>query len=615
MSVSIALSSFDASAWQRYCSLIHAAWPLGRNLDGHWVFAVAFKPVVDKFASTLPEVKPLLVDAENAARQGYWVVCEVAYEAAPAFDVFVVKPQAKPGNLASFQAFDEQSIQRLVIDCELPKVETEPWVSQGDVSWYRDSFKRIRDAIECGEFYQINLTNRLTSKVVNEGDANDPFGLFCQLFVAQPVPYALFNRSENHATLSLSPELFFELNAGRLTTQPMKGTREAMSVWPDKLSDLPKDRAENVMIVDLLRNDMARICKPRSVQVKSLFDVMQLPTVEQMTSTISGELQAGKQLVDVFDALFPCGSVTGAPKAKAMQTIADLEVASRGVYCGALGLLYPSGRARFNVPIRTVQWRDGDLTYGVGSGITWYSSEEGEFAEWHQKTKFLRQSTSDFQLLETVRFDKGIWIRQLEHLARLKEGADFFGFAYDGAVIKAQLDSMALEAGQNESRGRWLLSQDGKFEVQLFDMPHALSDVTLQLAHSPITVCGPFVGFKTTWRAHYDVFTPTDSTVFDTVLFTPEGRLTETCRGNLILEVDGRLLTPTATPRNAGNLLRGTFRDVLLRENTITESELTIDDLKQAERLWVVNSLREWVTVSRVINTQGEVINDFLSFK
>ena len=259
--------------------------------------------------------------------------------------------------------------------------------------------RRVRKAIEAGEFYQINLTTRLNAK---SGHV-DAWQLFQHLYLTQPAPQSVFLRGTAFNVISLSPELFFHWDGQSLTTAPMKGTRQPHAGSFDVLSDSEKDRAENVMIVDLLRNDMAKVCQPRSVQVRSLFDVMHLPTVDQMTSSIAGRTLPGTGLKDVFAALFPCGSVTGAPKSQAMLRIAQWEKSPRQFYCGALGVLSPGGVAHFNVPIRTVIEHKSMLEYGVGSGITWYSTVGDEKKEWWQKTVFLRESTADFRVLETLR--------------------------------------------------------------------------------------------------------------------------------------------------------------------------------------------------------------------
>lgn len=619
MTKTILLSSLSPVQWRDLCARVHAAWPVGKMSTNSWVLSVAItQPAMQESATELGEVAEVVKNAEKQAQQGHWVVCSVAYESAPAFDssltvspaIFGEKGEQMP-QLAGWQAFQPSSMVKLVLDADFPTPATTPWLKEADTKWFDSCFAEIKTCIGRGDFYQINLTERLGCQLEDDNGPANWFALFCRLYLTQPVAYALYMRGNGFAYLSLSPELFFEVDCGKLMTRPMKGTRSASHDWRDKLSDNPKDRAENVMIVDLLRNDMARVCKPRSVQVASLFDVMHLPTVEQMTSTIQGELKDGVNLLAIFQALFPCGSVTGAPKAQAMKQIASLETSRRGIYCGALGLLYPGGRARFNVPIRTVYACENGLRYGVGSGITWYSSSQGEFLEWHQKTRFLRKATGDFSLLETVRLEHGIWVRLEGHLARIKQAAAYFGFVWDEATIRRKLQTVAAENSNTICRGRWLLDSEGQCTVELHDMPATIENATIALATRAFEANGPFVGMKTTWRGHYDAFLPTDPDVFDTLLYDGQGHLTETCRANIVLDTGNKLVTPQAKPVNAANLLRGVFRDALLRENTIEERALTLDDLAKAKRMWVINSLREWTTVARVVNARGEVVMDF----
>ncbi|MCQ8896867.1 chorismate-binding protein [Limnobacter humi] len=580
------------------------------------------KPAQVCTARTLHDVMPTLDQAETWAQQGLWVVGGLVYEAAPAFDpAFTVQAAGYAGPLAVFHAYEADQVHTLslteLLDPARP-IKTTPWCNVQRTDAFNAAFSAAREAIAAGEFYQINLTTRLTAAA----PADSPWNLFLQLFNAQPAANSLFLEHADGAVLSLSPELFFRWEQGRLTTSPMKGTRATaaqshLSAWKDgRLSDSSKDRAENVMIVDLLRNDLARVCLPRSVQVQSLFDILVLPTVEQMTSTIIGQTRADCPLRAVFSALFPCGSVTGAPKAQAMKRIAEWEPAPRGFYCGALGVLAPGGAAHFNVPIRTVQWNpvvapsgaNGELglVYGVGSGITWYSNAQSEHREWWEKTVFLRQSTCEVQILETVALSHGHWAREHLHIERMRQSAVHFGYVWDPLEVHQVLATAAQQHASGQWRGRWLLSPEGRLTVQCDAMPATPDSVVLRLADSPFEAQADFVMHKTTHRPHYDHAFAQANGAFDVLLWNAEGLLLETCRCNIVLDLDGTLFTPANKP--GSNLLAGVLRQALLQHNTIHEMSLRKNDLQRARAVWLINSLRGWIPVREVVG-QGVAIS------
>ncbi|HEX4880628.1 MAG TPA: chorismate-binding protein [Limnobacter sp.] len=572
------------------------------------------KPVCSVSTRDLADVPSVLSSVSDLAAAGHWVVGGLAYEAAPALDssLQVHAPSAQLP-LAVFAAYTPDQVHRVSVDqlaAQALDSVFQPWLDTQPLSLYRQSFEAIQQAIEAGEFYQINFTTRLQAAC----PPVNPWFLFLHFFKAQPAARSVYLHTDECSLLSWSPELFFSWSGQMLCTSPMKGTRplpQGASVAA--LSDSAKDRAENVMIVDLLRNDMAKICEPKTVQVQSLFDVMQLSTVEQMTSTIVGKTRPGTRLLDVFAALFPCGSVTGAPKSQAMKRIADWEQAARGFYCGALGVLNPNGEAHFNVPIRTavlLPRHDAGavMEYGVGSGITWYSDLWAEKREWWQKTMFLRQASVDFQVLETVLLRQGAWQREELHLARMARSADVFSYVWDEHAVRHALLHVAAGHPIGSHRARWLLHADGRFEVVLQEMPPPLGRVCVQLADKPMVADPQFVMNKTTHRPHYDAMLPTAHGVFDTLLWDASGALTEACRCNVVIQRDGRLLTPALKQNEGAVLLPGVMREVLLMENTIEEARIEVQDLRLAQAVWLINSLRGWVPVAQVRNSQGAVV-------
>jgi para-aminobenzoate synthetase / 4-amino-4-deoxychorismate lyase len=343
------------------------------------------------------------------------------------------------------------------------------------------------------------------------------------------------------------------------------------------------------MIVDLLRNDLSRVAQLGTVRVPRLFELHALPTVWQMTSTVTAVSRTGLSLVDAFAALFPCGSVTGAPKIRAMQIIRELEGAPRGWYCGALGLIQPGGVATFNVPIRTVEFHGEALTCGIGSAITLDSEPAAEIAEWRAKSRFLARAEAPVEALETLRLEDGVALRGDAHLARMQRTARHFGLRFSMAEARSYLQVI-------RPAGSWRLrltcDAEGRFAHTLTAFTPIAEPVRLALADRPIATRGPgaeFLAHKTTRREAYAFDKPSD--VFDVILWNEAGELTECSFGNLAVQLDGRWLTP---PLDSG-LLPGVLRAELLAQGRIKEARLTRDDLARAEGLAFFNSLRGWL--------------------
>jgi para-aminobenzoate synthetase/4-amino-4-deoxychorismate lyase len=346
------------------------------------------------------EVAAVLDAAHDAARQGAWCAGHVRYEAAAAFDP-ALRTHAADGPLACFSAWTTVNTDPTVgadVPWPLPPL---PWRLQTDRTRFEHDLGQIRQTIEAGGLYQLNLTSAVVAPLPAVAPVDVGLRLFAALLQAQPGGYAAhLTGAGDEQVLSVSPELFLAWRGDELLCRPMKGTAPR---HPEPATDQalaqglrtsPKERAENVMIVDLLRNDLSRIATPHSVKVPHLFDVQPLPTVWQMTSDVCAQARPGLTLSAAFAALFPCGSITGAPKVAAMDLIRRLEPGPRGVYCGAVGVMAPGGEVRFNVPIRTVTLQGAQARCGVGSGITLGSHPDGEWAEWGHKQAFLTQATA-----------------------------------------------------------------------------------------------------------------------------------------------------------------------------------------------------------------------------
>lgn len=586
-----------------------------------WRFDLAARWLV---AHDPSQVASLLDAAHELARQGQWCVGWVAYEAAPGLNPHLPVKALPPGQpYAVWAVFNDA--QPWAGDSPITAPSNwscGPWQPDLDARQAGARVAQIHELIRAGEVYQINLTTQMHGAF--DGEPAAMWSYFMALRRSQPQGYGLMLDARAAcrapgAVLSVSPELFFDWDGNTLTTRPMKGTAargldaDADQAAADHLRASPKERAENLMIVDLLRNDLSRVAELGSVKVPSLFDVQALPTVWQMTSTITARSRAGLKLSEAFAALFPCGSVTGAPKRQAMHHIAMLERSPRGVYCGAVGLMTPGGRVTFNVPIRTVclhtppppaPW---SAHCGIGSGITLDATGAGEAAEWFAKQAFLKRADQPFQLLESLRLDQGQIPRRTLHLSRLAGSARHFGWAWGDATatrVSQALDEVIQTHPQGVHKVRLLLDVDGQVQVQASPLTgpgsitqNAPSDadqplLQVGLATSPMPDADDFIRHKTTRRQAYTPFTP-EAGLFDTLLFNAKGELSEFTIGNLAVQLDGQWYTP---PLSAG-LLPGVMRQSLLEQGLLQERRLTLSDLDNAPPLALLNSVRGWLPV------------------
>ena len=569
------------------------------------------------------QVAGLLDAAHSFARHGQWCVGWVAYEAAPALNPHLPVKALPPGQPYAVWAVFDHATPWSGEDITSPREawSAGPWHADLDEATARARIARIHELIQAGEVYQVNLTTQLHGAY--EGEPASLWPYFMALRRSQPQGYGLMLDARAAcrapgAVLSVSPELFFDWDGETIVTRPMKGTAAR---GPDAasdeaaarhLQDSAKERAENLMIVDLLRNDLSRIAEVGSVQVPSLFDVQALPTVWQMTSTVTARSRPGLRLSEAFGALFPCGSVTGAPKRQAMHHIAMLERGPRGLYCGAVGVMAPGGHATFNVPIRTVcvntppppaPWA---VHCGIGSGITLDASADGEVAEWQAKRAFLKRADRPFQLLESMRLEAGHIPRLTQHLRRMAGSASHFGWHWDetlAARVRQALDAAARQHPSGVHKLRLLLSSSGDIETQAMalsgpgsvvgqdgPLPQETPVIALALAAHPMPEADDFIRHKTTCRDVYARFAPQEG-CFDTVLFNRRGQLTEGTIGNLALRLDGRWHTP---PLGAG-LLPGVMRATLLEAGVLAERTLTMADLERAQGIALFNSVRGWL--------------------
>ena len=458
---------------------------------------------------------------------------------------------------------------------------------------YCRKIEEIRGLIGAGEVYQINFTTRVQFET-----RSSAWELFRSLMRRHPVPYAAFLNLGDEQIVSLSPELFFEIEDDRITVRPMKGTAPRGRTFAEDaaasaaLAADEKNRAENVMIVDLMRNDLGRICKTGSVRTPRLFEVERYPSVWQMTSTVQGELAADWTVESLVRALFPSGSVTGAPKIRAMEHIAHLEDSERGAYTGAIGFFAP-GRSVFNVAIRTVTMRGalGKMrgTMGVGGGITHGSSAPAEWEECQWKAAFLTQSEPEFKLLETMLWDGSYRLLE-DHLARLRDSAEYFDFRFDETRVRQALADLATAFSGKPQRVRMTLARDGAAEIEHRDYVEQRFG-RVRVSEHTVSSSDRFLFHKTTNRRLFDdEFRAAREEGFDDALFFNErGELTEGAAHNVFVVKDGVWYTP----RVSCGLLAGTGRAEALRERPeVREAILTRDDLLSADAVHLCNSVR-----------------------
>nr|WP_263323131.1 aminodeoxychorismate synthase component I [Neobacillus sp. Marseille-Q6967] len=553
-------------------------------------------------AQRLEDVIPTLQLVQKAVEDGYYAAGFLSYESAAAFDLANTVKSGNTMPFLWFGIFSEPEFYGLESSGEYTLTEWQPSVSKNE---YAKAIQSIKESIEDGVTYQTNYTIRLHSQF-----KGDDLAFFNRLKNAQASHYCAYLNTGEYSILSASPELFFHLKGDRITTRPMKGTIKRGNTYLEDgenaswLYHSEKDRAENVMIVDLLRNDLGMIAEPGSVKVEKLFNIEHYPTVHQMTSTILAKVSEDMKLVDIFKALFPCGSITGAPKISTMKVIADLESTPREVYCGAIGFISPNKEAVFNVPIRTVMidHQSGKASYGVGGGITWDSTVEGEYHEILAKAKLLKEKMVEFQLLESVLLEDGKYFLLEKHLTRLAHSAQYFGFDSRLEEIRKRLDVFSSENDEGLLKVRLLVKKDG--EIKIEGQPITQMDTPLKviLADEPIDKNHPFLYHKTTNREIYTKFhlkKPVD--VFDVLLWNQDEELTEFTNGNVVVEINGLYWTP---PISSG-LLAGTFRDSLIENGEIREKIIKLEDLKTCTRAWFVNSVRKWIEVEFPPGTMG----------
>lgn len=449
-----------------------------------------------------------------------------------------------------------------------------------DYKNYKKAIEQIKKEIANGNTYQVNYT--YDCKIETDVDGLE---LYKSILPRQTTPYNAYIKNKYEEILSFSPELFFEVEGGvngyKIKTKPMKGTIQRGKNDKEDEANIEflkndiKNRAENVMIVDLLRNDLGKIAKTGTVRVDKLFEIETHKTVHQMTSEVTAELEESTTLFDIFKALFPCGSVTGAPKINTMEIIDRLEIDKRNVYCGAIGLISPE-KTVFSVPIRILQKQNNQNYFlcRVGGAIVWDSTVKDEWDETLTKIKFLQ---SEFKLVETILVKNGKMRYKKAHFARMKKSGGKCDFG--NLKITYKKDCIL----------RILLNQEGEFEVQELPL-EPIKTTKVRISKTPVNSCEQMLYHKTTFRPWYEnsMEKIKKGEIFDEIFFNEKGELTEGARSNIILEIKGKWYTPFIS----SGLLNGILRQKLIKQGKVKEKKLYLEDLKKAQKIYCINSVR-----------------------
>lgn len=544
-------------------------------------------------AHHLNEVHDCLEQVQTAVTAGNYVAGYMSYEATEAFFSDIPTRVDRKMPLLWFGVFKEPT--EIMPWPEDNSYQLGEWKMNHTKATYEDNFTKIINAITAKKFKQINYTVKFTSLF-----SGNPYAYYKALRKAQQSDFSAYLQLENFSILSASPELFFRLKNNQITTRPMKGTIHRGKTYEEDMENeawlrtSDKNKYENRLTSELMKEELRDLVDQDTLAISKEFAVEKYPTVYQMTSTISGEVLPDITIVDIFKRLFPCGSISGTPKKESMVFIAELEEEAREVYCGAIGYITPNQHAVFNVPIRTVliDHTTNTADYGAGGAITKHSNATEEYNEVITKTKILHTKRTDFELIETFGLYDGEFIVHDRHIQRLRDSASYFNFSLDIAPIEVALKKFAVKYPVGKWIVRLVVSDTGNFKTEINPI-EAFRTNNIVLAAKPIDKEDIFLYHKTTNRGLYTTHREQNETAFDVLLWNEDREITEFTIGNIVVELNGELLTP---PISSG-LLPGTFRKDLLDKGKIREQIIKIDEVKNCTRIWLINSVRMWVEV------------------
>ena len=558
------------------------------------------------------EVPSLMEQVEVETRRGRYVAGFLSYEAGRAFGL-ETHPHTGETPIAWFASYEPENV-RPVDLAKLRDASKSPAVDKAEVRLdvtrddYTSGISRIKDLIASGDTYQVNYTCR-----ARFGLDADPVGYFAALVRSHPVPYAAYLDLGNEQLLSISPELFLQKRGDMIESRPMKGTRKRGRTLDEdrelsrEMVDSEKDRAENVMILDMMRNDLGRICRFGSVRALSMFLAEKYRSVWQMTSTVVGELRPGVTIGEVFAATFPASSITGAPKRRTMEIIRDLEKAPRGVYTGAICLFQPNSDFTCSVAIRTLAHKDGEFELGIGSGIVWDSDPQSEYEETLLKSTFALRLHPDLRLFETILCDQsGRLAFEDEHLDRMASSAEYWDFPFERRQAKTLLRDYAA-SGENPAIVRMDLDSGGALAFvrrQLPPPPHQPAKLLLSQQRTSST--DKFLFHKTTERGLYDQARSeaVQNGFFEVIFRNEADNVTEGAITNIFLRFGDQWVTPSL---NDG-LLPGVWRAEFLKQTNAVERSITISDIRKADEISIGNSVRGAIPVGEIYDEQTGVV-------
>lgn len=544
---------------------------------------------------SIADVMPILHEIQHRVdTHSCYAVGFLSYEAAPACDPAMMTYPPGDIPLLWFGIYTEPVPVTPPPCAHAHALPISSWSPPPSFAAYTKTIEHIHAHIAAGDVYQINHTYRLNAHY--NGDA-EPLWQFCAH--ERQARYGALIHTGRHIITSLSPELFFARTQCHILCRPMKGTApRGMTLADDNarahaLASSEKERAENIMIVDMIRNDLGRIAHHGSVRVTDVCRPERYPTVWQMTSTIEAETHA--DVPDIFRALFPCASITGAPKIKAMEIIQATEPNSRGVYCGAIGMIAPEKRALFNVAIRTLvcDTHTHKAEYGVGGGIVWDSTPSNEYAECQQKAQILTTPVRHFDIFEALLWspEDGLFLEEL-HTQRMRDSCVYFSFTCPplslGDICAPYIHDLPPVAHKIRIR----IAHDGSYSVDKPEqlVPSSFNPVSVAWARTPVEINNPFLYHKTSCRDLYKNALADVPEADDVLFWNTHGHVTESSIANIVITRGGQRITPPVTD----GLLPGVFREYLLRSGDITEQHITPDDVMAAEHVWLISSVRKW---------------------
>lgn len=565
---------------------------------------------------SLRDLDQKLSQIDNLVNKGIYGYSLINYEAGYLLEKSLNYLLPRNEKLIQFFFYDKKEVQKIK-SFDIDFSESEKYkIKNFKLNKLKDDFvksiKKIKSYIEEGDTYQVNYTIK-----GNFNFSGSFSGLFNNLVFNQSAKYTSIINNSNDIIISLSPELFFEINKSKIISKPMKGTsRRGIELTIDalakyELENSEKNRAENVMIVDMIRNDLGKISKYGSVKVKNLFEVEKYESVYQMVSTIEAKMRKNISLSEVIKNIFPCGSITGAPKIRTMEIINELEKDKRNIYTGGIGLIR-NNKITFNVPIRTltINKKSGNGTIGLGSGVVWDSVAEEEYEETKLKGNFLSHPEKPFEIFETMLLKDGKIFLVKDHLNRMQQTAEYFLFCFDKKLIESQLNQIIKNTDHKSYRIRIALDKFGKLTHSILALQELPKCINVIISNKRVSANNKFQYFKTTNRILYNSEYKKYSSIgfFDVIFINESNEISEGAITNIFIHNNDIISTPHT---NAG-ILPGVYRKHLLKNNSmIRERRIYLKDLIEADKIVLTNSVRGEIEVGKLYLNESE----FMEYK